>query len=270
LVDGPNACLISSSISEKFGIESGDQIGVSWEEHDGVLFTVYAVVDYWPSWSPCKDVSKPDASNPMLVVVNLSYIQENIALEPYEVWLKLEDDAKSATIYEGIEEKGLPVLSLTDARQEIIHSRKAPSKLAINGTMTLGFIISGVICFLGFILYWVLSFSSRTLQFGILRGMGMSMSGLALMMIWEQILTSGVAMVIGVFIGLQTSRIFVPLFQMADHLVPQVLPFKVISYAGDRIKIYILIFVTLGLGLLILSYLIWRIEIYGAIKLGED
>jgi putative ABC transport system permease protein len=270
LADEPSACLISRSISKAYGIKAGDQINILWQGNNAAVFTVYAIVDYWPSWNPCKDGSKTDVTEPMLVVANLSYIQDHIALEPYEVWLKLDKGIKSSEVYDNIREKGLPILTLRDAGQQVIEARNNPSQLAINGSMTLGFIISGIICFLGFLLYWVLSLSARTLQFGILRGMGLSLKHLILMMVWEQLLTSGAAMVIGIFIGLGASRMFVPLFQMAYSAVSQVPPFRVISYASDRIRIYILMACTLGLGLIILGYLLSRIKIHQAIKLGED
>ncbi len=263
-----SACLISRSISENFDIKPGDQVRLGWHGSNGTLFTVYAIIDYWPSWNPNRH--SKDKIDPMLVVANLSYVHDYMGLEPYEIWLKLKPDAKSSQVYEGIKDKKLPVLSMTDANQRLIKMRNDPSKLVINGTMTLGFIISGIICFLGFLLYWALSLGSRTMEFGVLRAMGLSLKHLIFMIIWEQIFTSGAAVIMGIFIGLVASNIFVPLFQMTDSAVSQVPPFRIISYANDRIKIYIFIIVTLCIGITILGYLLSSIKIDQAIKLGED
>ena len=136
--------------------------------------------------------------------------------------------------------------------------------------MTLGFIISMVISFCGFLLYWVLSLSGRVLQFGILRAMGISFRQLILMLIGEQLLTSGAAIGIGLITGNLTSRLFVPMFQLSMQTSNQVPPFQVIFDPRDQLQMYIIVTVMLGTGLLILGTMLSRIKIHQAVKLGED
>jgi putative ABC transport system permease protein len=136
--------------------------------------------------------------------------------------------------------------------------------------MTLGFIISGVICFLGFLLYWGLSFNSRKLQFGIFRAMGLSKPRLIIVIIWEQILTSGAAVLLGIGLGIITSNLFVPLFQTSKSAASQVPPFHVLLQVKDRLKIYYLLAAAVFLAFIGLSYLLKKLEINKAIKLGED
>ena len=68
-----------------------------------------------------------------------------------------------------------------------------------------------IMCIIGFLIYWILSIKSRTLQFGILRAMGMSFREIIAMILYEQILVSGVAIIIAVVIGSVASDLFVPL-----------------------------------------------------------
>lgn len=266
----PSACLISSSISKQYNIKLGDSIQISWDAYDKAIFTVYGIVDYWPSWNPNIDPYDEKKMEPKLVVANLQYIQDHIAFEPYKVWLKLKPDATSKQVYTDIQNRKLTITSLEDANQKMLDVVNNPFQMAINGAMTLGFIICCFICFSGFLIYWVLSISSRTLQFGVFRAIGISVRQLMSMMVWEQLLTSGVAIVAGIVIGMVTSRLYVPFFQTAFDSYYQVPPFKVISFADDRIKIYILVGVTMTLGLGVLSLLISRIKVNQAIKLGEE
>ena len=279
LTSEQSACLVSRSLSQQCNIKVGDyvQIGLSGiarsdgtGRSQGVTFTVYGIVDYWPSWNPNTDPSSAEKKNPMLVVTNLQYVQDHLGLNPYEVWLKLKPDATSKQVYDAIEDKNINLMALTDAKQQLIKAKSSPFRLAINGVLTLGFIISGIICLLGFLIYWILSINSRVLQFGIFRAMGLSVRKLISMIICEQILTSGAAIISGIYIGLISSKIFVPFFQLVFDAYSQVPPFKVISYVSDRIKIYILISFTLVIGLAILGFLISRIKISQAIKLGEE
>ncbi|MCX7711712.1 MAG: ABC transporter permease [Clostridia bacterium] len=270
LTSEPSACLISKSLSEKLGIKEGDYIQVSWPGTGKADFTVYGVIDYWPSWNPNINPMEDEKVRPSLLVGNLQYIQDYLSLEPYEVWLKLKPTATSSQVYEEIQQKNLNVASLIDANLKLVELKNNPFQLAINGAMTLGFIICCIVCFLGFLLYWILSINGRILQFGIFRAMGLSVKQLVSMMFTEQLLTSGAGVAAGVIIGLVTSRLFVPFFQTAFDAYSQVPPFKVISFAGDRMKVYFMTGTMMAAGLVILGGILARIKINQAIKLGED
>jgi putative ABC transport system permease protein len=193
-----------------------------------------------------------------------------MALEPYEVWLKLKPDASSQLVYKTVAEHGYDIESLRDAKQEQIKAVKDPFQMAINGVMTLGFLISVFICFFGFLLYWILSLSARTLQFGILRAMGISFFQLLLMLVGEQVLISGAAILIGIGTGSITSQLFVPLFEMSFDPKTQVPPFKVTFDPRDQERLYWIVTTMISMGLVILGYIVSRIRIHQAVKLGED
>lgn len=276
LAQEPSAVLVSRSFSKTYDVKPGDYIYIGWNGVDAASFTVYGVIDYWPSWNPNRDpnaVSVGDEdtkTDPMLIVANLPYVQNHLALEPYEIWLKLKPGATSAELYKGIEDKNLQISELQDANQEVIKARTDPMYLGMNGAMTLGFIISLVITFLGFLLYWILSMRNRTFEFGVLRAIGISLSQLLGMMVWEQLLTSGMAVIAGILVGGLTSKLFVPLFQVAYNSAAQVPPFKVISAAGDRLRLYIMVGIMLAVGFAVLGNILSRIKINQAIKMGEE
>ena len=271
------ACLISRSAADAYGIKVGDSISVGWDTGTNIVLNVYGIIDYWPSWNPNK-LTNTDSDNnnnsatskPMLIVANFDYVQNNMGLEPYTVWCKLKPGATTAQVYKSITKNNLDVQSVENSKQELITLKNDPNELAINGSMTMGFLISGIICFMGFVLYWVLSMRARVLQFGVLRAMGLSSGQLKVMIAWEQLLTSGVAMIMGVLIGLISSSLFIPFFQMSYSGSDQVPPFHVVSYASDMVKVYIFIGFTVVLGVGVLIYMLNKIKISNVIKLGED
>jgi putative ABC transport system permease protein len=281
IAGNPSAALISRSLADAHNVKEGDHILVNWQGVDNAEFVVYGIIDFWPTWNPnpgpddkvtvkTKSGSTTQIKYPMLVVGQLPYIQNNLALEPYDIWLKLKPDGTSAEVYKAIEDQSLPVVSLEDSRQELIKTKNDPFQLAINGVMTLGFLISIVISFFGFLLYWILSLSARTLQFGILRAMGVSFIQLVAMIVVEQILTSGAAIGIGMVIGNATSELFVPMFQMSFDPRTQVPPFKVTFDPRDQQELYLIVTAMITFGLCILGYMLSRIKIHQAVKLGED
>ena len=132
------------------------------------------------------------------------------------------------------------------------------------------FLISIVITFVGFLLYWVLSLLARTLQFGILRAMGISFFQLIGMLVAEQLLISGAAIGLGILNGNLTSRLFVRLFEMSFDPKTQILPFEVTFNPSDQVGLYIIVTIMMLLGIGILGLTVSRIRIHQALKLGED
>ena len=90
------------------------------------------------------------------------------------------------------------------------------------------------------------------------------------MIIYEQILVSGVAIFAAMFIGGITSELFVPLFQSIFDASKRVPGFTVIPVRSDYIKLYAVIFAMLLVGCAVLGRIIAKINISKALKLGED
>ncbi|WJH35031.1 ABC transporter permease [Paenibacillus sp. CC-CFT747] len=281
IASDPSAVLISRSLAEEANLKPGDTLRVGWAGLEGASFLVYGIIDYWPGWNPngasqasggttAKAGNAKKRDLPKLVVGHLSYIQNNLALEPYEVWLKLKPGTTSAELYRQLEEKELHPVELTDTKQLLIRQKNDPFQLAINGVLTLGFLISILISFFGFLLYWLLSLSARTLQIGILRAMGLSFPQLAGMLAAEQLLTSGAAVLIGLFTGTLASRLFVPIFKISFNTAQQMLPFQVVFDPRDQLQLYLITGAMILIGLVLLGYMLSRIKIHQAVKLGED
>lgn len=263
------AVLISRSLADQKGLKPGDAIWIGWTEVTQQPFTVYGILDYFPTFNP----NPPTASGsvaPMLIVGHLSRIQLQLAIEPYRVWLKLEEGASVQELYDGIAESGLAVTKVENTRDSLIRAKNDPFLLALNGVLTLGFVLSILVSFIGFLLYWVLSLKGRMLQNGILRAIGLSLKNLVGMLAAEQLLTSGVAVAIGIGVGHTASKLFVPSFQIAFNPSSLVPPFIVQFQSGDMLRIYALTGFMLISGLAILGFMLSRLRIHQALKLGED
>ena len=263
-----SAVLISRSLAAEEGLKPGDPISVGWDMVEPRNFIVYGIIDYFPTFQP--NPSTPAEPLPNMVVGHLSTIKTLLAVEPYEYWFKLKPDASRVEFVKAIEEQKIYVTEYRDTIQKINDMKSDPFQLAVNGVMTLGFIISIIISFCGFLLYWILSLQGRILQIGIFRAMGISFRQLIYMLIAEQLLTSGAAILIGCLDGNLASRLFVPFFQLSFDPKTQVPPFQVIFDPKDTTSLFIIVTLMLGTGLAILAYLLSRIKIHQAVKLGED
>lgn len=268
LTNYSSGVLISRSMALKYDLENGDELSVNWSGNDPMNVTVLAVIDYWPGINPNETLV--NGSKKDFCVLNYNYVYNNTELEPYEVWLKLKDNATSEELYADISEKRLPIEWLVDSTQLLIEEKNSPDLQGMNGGLTLGFIITMIMAIIGFLIYWILSIKGRTLQFGILRAMGMTIREIIGMLGYEQILVSLISIAMAFIIGGVTSDIFVPLFQNMYSVANQIPPFIISAAASDYIKIYVLIVIMLGGGFAILGGIIRKININKALKLGED
>ena len=266
--EAPTAFLVSSNLKEKYRLEAGDTVYITWGDQSYLEGTIFAFVDYWPSFNP--RASKRVKDEPGLVVANLSYIQNKMALQPYEVWIKKADGVSDKQINDDIINKDLELLFIDYTDQELVKMKNDALLQGMNGMLTLGFIASMLISLLGFLIYWIISIQNRTLQFGILRAMGMSLAKVIGMLACEQLLVSGAAIVLGVIVGGMTGDMFIPLLQIMYSAADQVPPFRIMAYGEDYIKVYIVIGIMITLGFMTLWRIISKIRIDQAVKLGED
>ena len=266
--EAPTAFLVSSNLKDKYRLEVGDTVYVTWGNQSYLEGTIYAFIDYWPTYNPKAD--KKRIGEQGLVVVNYRYIQNKMALQPYEVWIKKAEGATDKQINDDIIEKDLDLMFIEYADQELVKMKNDAMIQGMNGTLTLGFIASMLISLLGFLIYWIISIHNRTLQFGILRAMGMSLARVIGMLACEQLLVSGAAILIGIIVGGLTGDIFIPLLQIVYSAAEQVPPFRIIAYGEDYIKIYAVIGLMITVGFVTLWRIIARIRIDQAVKLGED
>jgi len=271
------AVLISRSLAEQKKAKPGDTIWIGWDSFSQQAFTVYGIIDYFPTFNPLPPTGSVQAGDeasitnaPMLIVGHLPRIQFQLALEPYEVWLKMKPGFKTADFYEALSRSPIATTAVHNTQTALVEAKNDPFLLALNGILTLGFILSVAVSFVGFLLYWMLSLRSRTLQNGVMRALGLSVRQMIGMLVVEQLLTSGVAVLIGIVVGNISALLYVPHFQIAFNPSTLVPPFTVVFERMDYIRLYSTVIFMLAVGLGILGFMLTRIRIHQALKLGED
>lgn len=260
----PSAIFISTQYAKDTGVKVGDTVEYKWGEQNTIEGVVYAIVDYWPTFNPYEESSK------YFIVANLDYVQAQTAMYPYQIWYKKSAGATSSEVYADMEDRSMMLQSLNDLSVDVTEAKNDPLLQGTNGAMTLGFVVTMAISMIGFIIYWILSIQSRTLQFGILRAMGMSGKRVMGMLAFEQLLISGVAIFVGLLIGGLMSELFVPLLGVVYGATDMVPPFQVVAQRSDYIKLYTVVGAMLASGCVLLGVLVSKIKIAQAIKLGED
>ncbi len=264
--------LVSRNAQTDFGMKLGDVISYKMSSGESIRGTICGFVDYFPSYAPVTYAKGTDGlyreTPNYLVVANLSQVQAECGVTPYEVWIK--NNGSTDFIYDFAEENGLTFTRFRDASAELVEMKNDPVLQGTNGILTVGFIVVLLLCAVGFLIYWVLSIQSRTLQFGIFRAMGLSMREILTMLLNEHLFISGLSIVTGAAVGKLTAKLYMPLIQLAYAASDNALPLQVVSRSGDMARIAIVVGVMLAVCLTVLGVLISRMKIAQALKLGED
>lgn len=285
-----NAVLLSADFEQYVAV--GDTITLASAKDTSLTCVVYGFFDYWPGYEPVS-YEEGEAITNSLVIMNSSYLLSyypNSSSGYDQFWftrtdgssiqdvtnamatLKCTDAAYNAYAEEGADTStGSPAVSkLTYLSQSLVRVKNDPTIQGFNGMLSLVFLITMGITTVGFLIYWVLSLKSRTLQFGVYRAIGMSQRSILGMILIEQVLVSLVAIGFGLILGDVTSYLCVPLFEMVYSAGERVIPFNVVHQANDYLKIYLVIAVMLTIGFFVLRKVISSIKIDQALKLGED
>lgn len=266
------AILVSSNFRDDYGYEVGDALTYVNKNGKSEKGVIYGFVDYWPSYAPTTMSKGADGlytqTENYLIVAHLSQLQSDWGISPYQVWIKT--DGASGFLYDYALESGTRYTVFKDASAELISLKNDPIFQGTNGILTIGFIVVLLLCATGFLIYWILSIQSRTLQFGIFRAMGMSGREVLSMLVNEQIFVSGVSIVAGVLIGKIAAKLYVPLIQIAYSAADKVIPLEIISEAGDYVRLGVVVGFMIVVCMAVLGMLISKIKISQALKLGED
>ncbi len=256
----PEGAFISSNVAKKFDLKRGDRVSTVIQEQS-IEFIILDVIPYWPSQYPDQ--------TPFLIA-NLDYIYDQVPMIPYDVWLKMDPEAKVGDIIPVLQEKGIEIASINSMRSELATQSKHPARGGVFGILSLGFLVTIIVSLSGYVLFWFFNLSRRVVQIGILRAMGLSRKQLTGMLLLEQVFTAGLSIGLGIGIGKLTSILFLPFLQTSDNSTNQVPPFRVVFEATDTMRLYIVVAVMMTIGVALLITHIRRLKVHQAVKLGEE
>ncbi|OPH47738.1 ABC transporter permease [Paenibacillus ferrarius] len=254
------AVIIPSNYASKYALKTGDLLSITIGQQP-VEFVIVGILPYWPSQYP---------DQMPFFITNLDYLYDQAPILPYEVWLKMKPDAKVAPLVAALQAKGIELAAVKDVRNELIIQNKLPARGGVFGILSLGFLVSVTVSLIGYMLYWFFNLSSRVVQFGVLRAMGLSRKQLTGMLLLEQGFTAGLSIALGIGIGKLTSYFFLPFLQTSQNVKTQVPPFRVVFDSKDTYQLYFVVAFMMITGALLLFLHIRRLRVHQAVKLGEE
>jgi len=273
----PDGVLLSANFHHDLGYNIGETITITEAQRFGPpssgRFTVVGFVDHWPTFNPVEttrlETGEIRQESQHLAVVNLGYLQSIWGVRPYQIWMRTNGNSHQF-IHDFISENNIRVRNFQDTHIDLAETQSDPIVQSTNGVLTISFIMTLLLCFTGFLIYWILSIKNRLLQFGVFRAMGMSMRGIMGILMSEQVLITVSALIIGGVIGEITSRFFVPVLQLSYTAADQVIPLIIVMDPMDYVMLYGILGFMVVLCIAVLVIYNSRVDVSQILKLGED
>lgn len=281
LAPDADGVLVSENCRAKLGYEIGDRISYQPEgatsSSDGSKATTGKIVgffSYWPGYAPTVTETNPDGTvttrENYMVVAHYSKLKKVYGVKPYQVWVALKEGHDSAEAYQWFEDKKVRLTKYVDKASELRNTVEDPLLQGTNGVLTMGFIVTILLCAVGYMIYWIMSIRSREMIFGVLRACGMHKGELIHMLMNEQLFSGVFSVAAGIGVGKLASEMFVPIIQQAYAATNQVLPMHLVVNASDMARLYGVIIAVMILCLAVLILLIFKLNVTKALKLGEE
>ena len=104
-----------------------------------------------------------------MVVAHYASLCQKWGVTPYEVWITLRGDSDSSEITGWLQEYDVKLSKYINRDKDIESAICDPLLQGTNGVLTMGFIVTILLCAVGYLIYWIMSVRSREMIFGVLR-----------------------------------------------------------------------------------------------------
>lgn len=269
----PMGVLVPEELTKKSGLGAGDQLNVTINVADQKFDRELIIVGtyrYFPTVYP----SGTTVSSWSTLIVNLESIFDNPeAAEGFSFWLRLKENADLNQVLKQlrglINSENAAVKIFGNAIEEIKKGQDQPERVGLFGILNVGFLTTGLMPGIGFLLYSYASLRRRFIQLGILQAIGLSVQQLVGYLVFEQLLLMGLAVLIGAGIGLVCSYLFVPLLQVGASLGVPIPPFQVLIGWAETGWLCLGFSLVLVLTVTFTILYLVRLKVFQAVKMGE-
>ncbi|MBE0696486.1 MAG: hypothetical protein IH586_06145 [Anaerolineaceae bacterium] len=268
LARDPMGVLVPKALMEEIGLKVGDQLNVDIsvvDQSSSLELVIVGTYDYFPTVFP--------ELKPTLIVNLESLFDDPEGVVGYDVWIDVRPNTDIDLLQFQIRNLISPdrgvVEVLGNAFQEQKEMMDQPERVGLFGILNVGFLATGLMPGIGFILYSYASLRRRFIQLGILQAIGLSVKQLIGYLALEQFLLMSVAIGCGAVIGLVTSNMFVPFLQVGASRAIPVPPFEVLIGWSESAWLSIAFGLILFMTMLGTIWYLAHMKVFQAVKMGE-
>jgi putative ABC transport system permease protein len=267
----PNGVLVEPGYLKSNGLRIGDPIQVSssmgmFDQRFKEQMVIVGIYTYFPTVYP---------SNTPTMIANLGELfgAPEAAIN-YDVWLSIQDGASVQAVVSDLQKLGYQNREAVEIRKnallEIQTLMGQPEWVGLFGILSVGFLLTGLMPCIGFVLDTFASLRKHFIQLGILMAVGLPNVQVVIYLVLERLFLMGIAMAGGTGIGFILCVLFIPLLQISTAGASPVPPFEVLIGWTESTWLILAFGVVLLIAVIgTIGYLV-QIKIFQAVKLGES
>jgi putative ABC transport system permease protein len=261
-----SALLASPNFLRDYALNVGDRVELevsAWGERRTIPFIIADVIRYFPTYFP-------DDETQYLFVGNLDYVFDQMGgLFPYDVWVRTATMVDTEQMQLDLLRYDIRVMVARGSREAIEAEQARPERTGVFGILSVGFVAAAVLTMLGFLLHSFIAFRRRFIEFGVLRAIGLSVRQMIGFLGFEQVFLIVTGVSAGTGLGAWVSNLFIPFLQVGTARHINIPPFVVLIAWEDIARIYVVFGAMLLLAVAGMIWLLTRLRIFEAVKLGE-
>lgn len=275
--------LISRNLADEMDLKVGDSLrytrgnplaGEGEENETSCNGIVCGIFDAWPGYEQYQYVSdengKTTEKQQYMIVVNYVYEVNVFGATPYEIWMELKNGATLSDVEDYLVNQNITLASIVGMQEEVDEVRNSAMIQITNGLFSLSFVISIVLCTIGFLIYWITAMKQRELLYGVYRAMGMRMKEVNKMLLYEQSFSSMLAGVFGGVAGVSASLLYTRLLAIVYLPEKHNISLRTYINAMDMSRLFLLVACMIIVCFFVIKRQIRNSDILQAIKMGED
>ncbi len=283
LAVNPSGILISDNLARKLKVSVGDSIKYSrinelmansTDNIKNCSGIVCGIFKAWPGYDEYSygynEEGEFEENETYGIIVNYAYEVSVFGDTPYEVWINLKDGRDDTAVISRLNDMGIKLAYYKGLDEALGKQRNSAMIQITNGLFTLSFIISLVLCTIGFLIYWITSIKKRELLLGIYRAMGMSFKEANKMLVLEQVLSSIMAGILGGLSGMLASLLHIDVLAIVYLPQKHNIALRTVIDSTNLLRFMLLLVVMVIVCLLVMRCQIRKLNMVQAIKMGED
>jgi len=264
----PMGVLVPRTLAEEYGLQVSDRLNISAIILDQVVereLIIVGMYDYFPT-------IYPDGRTTLIINLEALFDNPDTAIG-YDLWLNIREDTDVPLLLEQLKQligsPGAVVEVRGDALREVRKMMDEPERVGLFGVLNVGFLATGLMPGIGFVLYSYASLRRRFIQLGILQAIGLSVKQLIGYLALEQFILMGLAIGLGAVIGLVTSELFVPFLQISTETGTPIPPFEVLIGWAESAWLSLAFGLVLFMTMVGTIYYLAQMKVFQAVKMGE-
>ncbi len=276
LQEGTLPAIVSDQLLSQTNLHIGDHLLINLQTSQRALFPfrIVGTFHYFPT-VPGQYGIVCDL-NRLLSLLNQN---SSAPVTPNEVWLKLTPNAPEytatqveQTLFSNPEHQQV-VVTVQQAYNRVALAeslRAEPLQMILFGTFILDFLIAALLSVAGLGVLISLLARQRTVEFGVLRAMGLSLHQLAGALGWEETTLFLCALLLGAPLGTTIAALTLPAFSFSDTGQPLIPPIVLRLNVQQLLQEGLTLCACLMTALLVTALLFRRLRVHEVLRLGEE